>query len=48
MNFSNMKVTFFLDKESFTKVNYRPFIAGMIAVFILKIVSLMGVAVPLF
>lgn len=48
MNFSNMKITVLLDKESFMKVNYRPFIAGMAAVFIMKIVTLMGIAIPLF
>ncbi len=48
MNFSNFKVSFSLDTESFTKINYRPFIAGMIAVFVLKIFTIMGVEVPIF
>lgn len=42
MNFSNIKFSFTIDKDSFLKLNYRPFIAGMIAVFLMKLVMLMG------
>lgn len=48
MNFSNFKISFSFDKESFTKVNFRPFIAGMVAVFIFKMFSIMGVSTPFF
>ena len=42
MNFSNIKLSFNIDKESFLKINYRPFIAGMIAVVLMKLVMLVG------
>lgn len=42
MNFSNFRITFAIDRESFAKINYRPFLAGMIAVLILKIFTLLG------
>lgn len=49
MNFSNFKISIAFDHESFTKINYRPFIAGVIAVFIFKIFTLLGVIdVPAF
>ncbi len=48
MNFSNFKITVSVDKESFAKVNVRPFIAGMIAVFIFKMFSLLGVTPAFF
>ncbi len=41
-----MKIIFAFDWDSFVKINYRPFIAGMIAVFIMKIVVLMGITIP--
>ncbi len=41
-----MKITIAFDKDSFFKLNYRPFLAGMIAVCIMKIVTLMGVTIP--
>ncbi len=41
-----MKITFAFDKDSFIKLNYRPFIAGMIAVFIMKIFVLIGITIP--
>ena len=48
MNFSNFKITVSFDKESFSKINFRPFIAGMIAVVVFKIFSIMGVAPTFF
>jgi len=42
MNFSNIKLSLNFDKDSFLKINYRPFIAGMIAVVLMKLVMLMG------
>lgn len=48
MNFSNFKITVSVDKESFSKINVRPFIAGMVAVFVFKIFSIMGVAPTFF
>lgn len=48
MNFSNFKVTVSVDKESFSKINMRPFVAGMVAVFVFKIFSIMGVAPTFF
>lgn len=42
MNFSNIKFSFNFDKESFLKLNYRPFVAGMIAVVLMKLIMLMG------
>ncbi len=48
MNFSNFKISVSFDKDSFTKVNFRPFIAGMIAVVIFKIFSIMGVTPSFF
>ncbi len=42
MNFSNFKISFAIDRDSFRKINYRPFIAGIIAVFILKIFTFLG------
>ena len=42
MNFFNFKLSFSFDKESVTKINYRPFIAGMVAVFVFKLFTLMG------
>ncbi len=42
MSFFNLRISFSIDRESFKKINYRPFVAGMIAVFILKIFTLFG------
>ncbi len=42
MNFSNIKLSFNVDQESFLKLNYRPFIFGMIAVVVMKLISLAG------
>ncbi len=42
MSFSNIKLSFSIDRESFLKLNYRPFIAGMIAVVIMKLIMLAG------
>ncbi|HRN69796.1 MAG TPA: hypothetical protein PLS49_01315 [Candidatus Woesebacteria bacterium] len=41
-----MKINIVLDKDSFLKLNYRPFFAGMVAVFILKIATLIGITIP--
>jgi D-alanyl-D-alanine carboxypeptidase len=46
MNFSNIKLSISIDQKSFTKINYRPFIAGVIAVFILKIFTILGLVNP--
>lgn len=42
MNFSNFKLSFAIDYKSFAKINYRPFIAGIIVVVIVKFFTLFG------
>lgn len=43
-----MKLSVTIDRESFTRLNYRPFLLGMCAVFIFKIASLAGFEAPAF
>ncbi len=46
MNFSNIKLSVKVDRDSFFNINYRPFLAGMIAVILMKIAMIMGVQPP--
>lgn len=48
MNFSNTKFSVGIDWESFTRINYRPLIFGMIAVFLFKLATLAGFETPTF
>ncbi len=44
MNFSNFRITFSFDRSSLQRLNMRPFVAGLLAVLVFKIFSLMGFA----
>lgn len=46
MNFFKYRLSVAFDEKSITRMNYRPFIAGMIAVFLFKAALILGIELP--